>query len=59
VSRLPGRDALEAELDTVEKPAPRRALEPKVVPWDHRRPANALKPPPTLRERLRALFVRR
>jgi hypothetical protein len=55
VSRLPGRDALEAELDTAQSDA----LEPKVVPWDRRRSPDVVKPPPTLRERLRALFARR
>lgn len=55
MSRLPGRDALEAELDTAQSGTP---LEPKVVPWDRRRP-DAPKPPPTLAERLRALFARR
>ena len=55
MSRLPGREALEAELDTAQSAAP---LEPKVVPWDRRRP-DVAKPPPTLRERLRALFAGR
>ena len=56
MSRLPGRDALEAELDTAQSTAP---PEPQVVPWDRRRSPDAPKPPPTLRERLRALFARR
>jgi hypothetical protein len=42
----PGRDALEAELDTAQSAAP---TEPKVVPWDRRRSPDAPKPPPTLR----------
>ena len=56
MSPLPGKDALQAELDTVGKPSP---FEPQVVPWDRRRSPDAPKPPPTLRERLRALFDRR
>ncbi len=56
MNRLPGRDALEAELDTAQGQVP---PEPKVVPWDRRRSPDAVKPPATLRERLRALFDRR
>ena len=56
MSRLPGRDALESELDTAQSATP---LEPKVVPWDRRRSPDVAKPPPTLAERIRALFARR
>jgi hypothetical protein len=56
MNRLPGRDALEAELDTAQSAAP---LEPKVATWDRRRSPEVSKPPATLRERLRALFDRR
>ena len=63
MSRLPGREALEAELVTAERPVRppvgNSVLEPKVVPWDRRVPPDAPKPPPTLGERLRALFARR
>ena len=56
MSRLPGRDALEAELDTAQGAT---SSEPKVVPWDRRRSPEAPKPPPTLADRIRALFARR
>lgn len=56
MSRLPGRDALEAELGTAQSATP---LEPQVVPWDRRRSPDVAKPPPTMAERLRALFARR
>ncbi len=59
VSKLPGRDALEAELLNPAPPRPSSVLEPKVVPWDHRRPPEKAKPPPTIGDRLRALFARR
>lgn len=61
MSRLPGREALESELETAERPVRSgvrsSVLEPKVVPWDRRLPPEAPKPP-TLGERLRALFGR-
>jgi hypothetical protein len=62
VNPLPGRSALEAELEATreepEKPAP---PDPQIVAWDRRVAPRAEPeaPPPTLKDRLRALFARR
>jgi hypothetical protein len=64
VGRLPGREALEAELETAERlarppePKPEPKPEPTIVAWD-RRVAPEKSPEkraPTLTERLRALL---